>query len=573
MHIPILSILLWLPMLGALAALCVPTHLSKVLKWLCVLVWLLQGGCIGWICKVYFHIPFSNAATGLSHQALFVEQLPWINLSLGKLGTLSMQYLLGIDGTNFGFIGLAWVIIVIATVASFRITQAFKAYALLLLSLNAIIMGCLATLDLFLFCFLFELALIPLYCFIAFWGERKYPQAATIFFLYTFLGALCMLVVTIFLGLSAYDPIATGIQAGWWEVANTPLPTREVYGLVQAAIRNQHIPLAHVVHTFDMTLLKHPECFLPGSLLEAGTAHLLLSHPTRLVAFLVFVCGLLIKLAAFPFHSWLPTAHVAAPTPISIILAGIVLKIGGYGLFRMYSILPEGALYYSCWLGAIGVISMLYAAFNALAVQDLKQLVAYSSIAHMGLFVVGMSSGTVDGMQGALCQMLSHGLIVSLLFLLVAMLERRTQNRCISHYGGLAGVVPYYTGFTALAFAAAMGIPGFSGFMAEWLILLGVFRAATLGLLPLWIGIVCSMGMLLNAAYYVRVIQQMFGGKVAIPAACVGGLPDLRRHEITFLVAVLMLVIYLGIYPSFVLHASRGAIEELVAGMMAVAST
>jgi NADH-quinone oxidoreductase subunit M len=503
---------------------------------------------------------------------MFLEQLPWINLSLGKSGTLSMQYLLGIDGMNLGCLGLAWVIIGIATVASCRITQAVKAYALLLLSLNAIIMGCLATLDLLLFCFLFELALLPLYGFIAFWGESRYPQAATIFFLYTFLGALCMLVVTIAIGLSAYDPIATGIQAGLWEAATAPLPTAEVYALVQTGIREQQIPLECIVHTFDMTLLRHPQCFLPGSLLETGTAHLLLGHPARLLAFLVFVCGLLIKLAAFPFHSWLPVAHVAAPTPISIMLAGIVLKLGGYALFRIYSILPEAAMHYGWWIGGIGVTSMLYAGCNALAVRDFKQLVAYSSMAHMGFFLVGMSSRTVDGMQGALYQMLSHGLIVSLLFLLVDMLASRTQDRSISHYGGLVSVVPRYTVFTALAFAAAMGIPGFSGFMAEVLILLGVFRAATLELLPLWMGILCSLGMLLNAAYYVQVIYRMFLGKLALPPAYMattGKLPDLHKHEVAFLALLLLLVIYLGICPSFVLRTSQGAIGHLVEVMRA----
>lgn len=570
MHIPILSILIWLPIIGALAAICIPSNRDQAFKRFCLLIWLLQGSCIGWIWKYYFQIISANVGEQITHNLMFVERIPWLNIPLGKLGTLSIQYFLGIDGINFGFIVLAWVILGIGTIASWRITASIKAYAMLFLSLNATIMGCLATLDLFLFCFFFEMTLIPLYFFIAFWGERKYPQAATIFFLYTFLGSLCMLIVTIGVGISAYNPIATGIKAGLFDASAMTFPIAHLYELVRAGIHNQQISLEHVVHTFDMTLLKDARCFIPGSLFDVDNTHLLMGYSVRLIAFLLFVCGLLIKLAAFPFHSWLPIAHVAAPTPISIVLAGIMLKIGGYGLFRMYSIFPEGAMYYSWWIGLAGIISIIYAGLNALAIQDLKQMVAYSSIAHMGFFLVGMSSLTVDGLQGALYQMISHGLIVSLLFLLVDMLEKRTQDRMITHYSGLASAMPYYTAFTVLTFAAAMGIPGFSSFITEILILLGAFRGATQGFLPWWIGIVCSIGVFLNATYYVQVIQKMFGGKLSLPPEVTStavGLQDLTKHEIGLLVVVLLLIIYLGICPGFLLNTSHNALAHLIEGV------
>jgi NADH-quinone oxidoreductase subunit M len=470
----------------------------------------------------------------------FVEKLPWISFSLGKLGILSVEYFLGIDSCNIGLVVLAWLIIGIGAIASWSIQKHVKAYFILYLILNTLILGSLVAFDLLLFYIFLELILVPIYFLIALWGDTHGPQAATKFFLYTLLGTLCMLIVILGLGLSAYDPIATGI----------PL---------------QQIAPANIIHTFNMTLLADTESLIPDSIFHPASHQLIGGYAARFIGFLLLACGLFIKLATVPFHSWLPAAHVQAPTPISILLAGIILKLGAYGLLRIYSIFPDGAVHYSWWIGLVGIVSIVYTALNALAVQDLKKMVAYSSIAHMGFFLLGISSLTAEGIQGALYQLISHGVIASMLFLIVEVLATRTQDRTITHYSGLATRMPYYTTFTLLAFAAAMGVPGFSSFIAELMVLLGVFQSSNQHILPLWMGLVGSVGILLNATYYVWTMQRMFGGKVSVqPPELEAKLQDLSKREIAFLLTVLLVIICLGIFPSLLVGFTQESIANLV---------
>lgn len=540
MHLPILSILIWLPLVSAFVASFIPSRKKNTFRIITLTTLMLQGIGIVWI---FTHLHAATASEDyktLTGNLYFVEKLPWISFPLGKLGILSIQYFLGIDSFNIGLVVLSWLVIGIGAIASGSIKKYVKAYFILYLILNTLILGSLVALDLLLFYIFLEITLVPIYFFIALWGGTNGPQAATKFFLYTLLGTLCMLVVIIGLGLSAYDPMATGIPP-------------------------QQIAPQDIVHTFDMTLLTGAQNFIPGSAFHLDSHQLIGGYPIRLMSFVLLVCGFLIKLAAVPFHSWLPAAHVQAPTPISIILAGIMLKLGGYGLLRTYSIFPEGALHYGWWIGLIGIISIIYAALNALSMQDLKKMVAYSSIAHMGFFLLGISSLTAEGMQGALYQLISHGLITSLLFLIVGALDKRTHDRTITHYSGLATHMPYYTTFTLLAFAAAMGIPGFSSFIAELLILLGVFQSSTQQALPLWMGIIGSIGILLNATYYVWTIQRVFGGKFSVQSPELETrLQDLSKREMAFLLTVLLLIVGLGIFPNLFLNFTQGALANLV---------
>jgi NADH-quinone oxidoreductase subunit M len=565
MHIPILSILIWLPLASAFVAAWIPSRQKNAFRIITLATWFLQGIGIIWMLMHYAPTSASNVHETITGNLYFVERIPWISFPLGKLGILSIQYFLGIDSLNVGLVVLAWLVIGIGAIASWSIKKYVKAYLILYLILNALIIGSLVSLDLLLFYIFFEITLIPIYFFIALWGGTQGPQAATKFFLYTLLGTLCMLVVIIGLGLSAYDPMATGIQASLLEASATQSATSNISELIQQSMLHQQIAPQDIVHTFDMTLLTSTQNFIPGSAFHTDSRQLLGGYPVRLIGFLLLVCGLLIKLAAIPFHSWLPAAHVQAPTPISIILAGIMLKLGGYGLLRAYSIFPEGAVHYSWWMGLMGIVSIIYAALNALAMQDLKKMVAYSSITHMGFFLLGISSLTAEGIQGALYQLISHGLIASLLFLIVDVLDKRTHDRVITHYSGLATRMPYYTTFTLLAFAAAMGIPGFSSFIAELLILLGVFQSSTQQILPVWMGIVGSIGILLNATYYVWTIQRMFGRKFSVQSPELEAkLQDLSKREIAFLLAVLLLIIGLGIFPNLFFNFTQDALASFV---------
>lgn len=534
----------------------------------------LQGIGIVWIITYLQADTANEAYKALTGNLYFVEKLSWISFPLGKLGILSIQYFLGIDSLNIGLVVLAWLVIGIGMIVSWSMKKHVKAYFILYLILNSLILASLVTLDLLLFYMFLEMALIPIYFLIALWGDANGPQAATKFFLYTLVGTLCMLVVILGLGLSAYDPLATGIQAGLLEGSATQPTAWTHIQLIQKSILDQQISPQHIVHTFDMTLLADPRNFVPGSAFHPNNYQLIGGYTLRLLGFLLLVCGLLIKLAAVPFHSWLPAAHVHSPTPISIILAGIMLKIGGYGLFRTYSIFPEGAIYYSWWIGLMGLVAIVYAALNALAMHDLKKMIAYSSIAHMGFFLVGISSLTAQGMQGALYQLISHGLIASLLFLLVDVLDKRTHDRTIIHYSGLSTAMPYYTTFALLGFAAAMGVPGFSSFVAEFMILLGVFQSSKQRILPLWMGIIGSIGIFLNATYYVWTIQRMFGGKFAIqPPELEIKLQDLSQGEIIFLGVVLLLIICLGIFPNLLLQLSQDAFAHFMDSLDAISHT
>ena len=557
LNMPVLSLIIWLPIGSALVLLCICRKYQNVFRHIALYTTLLQAVGIFWLVK-NFSLPTHGA---IGNVLRFVEKIPWIQLDLGNLGTLSANYFLGIDGFNLPFLLLAGIILPIGVVASWQVQKHTKAYFGLYLLLSTLIMGSFMALDFLLFYCFFEALLLPVYFFIGIWGGAQRTYAATKFFIYTLLGAMFILIAMISLGVSVYDPISTGINAGMITPAETP--TAEMIRHLQHQVQMRQMAKTDVVHSFDMRLMQDAHNFLPGTLLNLEGGSILWGKPIRLIVFLGLLIGFLIKLPIFPFHAWLPSAHVEAPTAISIILSALLLKIGGYGLIRTaYGIFPEGAIYYGFWIGTLGLFSIIYASLNALAMQDLKKMIAYASIAHMGFFLLGFSSLTYEGINGALYQMVSHGLITALLFLIVGVLDYRTKNRLIENYSGLATPMPHYTAVAVLTFFAALGLPGFSGFIAELLIMLGTFKSF---IFPKWIALFATMGIVLGAAYFVWTIKRLFFGKFSLrDSTWQASLKDLSVREYIMLAPLLLLIFILGVFPNFLLDIMSYSVSSFV---------
>ena len=250
-----------------------------------------------------------------------------------------------------------------------------------------------------------------------------------------------------------------------------------------------------------------------------------------------------------------------------MVLAGILLKVGGYGLIRTaYAIFPDAAFHYAWLIGFFGMFSIIYGAMNALAQKDLKKLIAYSSVSHMGFVLLGLAAMTSEGVSGAIYQMFSHGLISSMLFLIAGVIYDRTHDRMIENYGGLAHQLPKYTAFVGIAFFASLGLPGFSGFVAELFVFLGAFKSASvIGAIPSWMAIVSTLGLVLAAGYYLWTFQKMFLGKYWVKdKKWTDSLKDLTVHEYIMLVPLVVLIIAFGVYPAFLLNLINSGVESFI---------
>ncbi|WP_114778650.1 complex I subunit 4 family protein [Botryobacter ruber] len=547
----ILSSLIFTPLLAALAVMLVPGRLQLPIKGIALAGALLQMGLSLLLFLGFNGNSFADGQQGYQ----FVERLSWINFSLGSLGRFQIEYFVGVDGISVSMVLLTGIVGVIGVISSWTITQSVKGYFLLYLLLLTSVMGCFLALDFFLFYLFFEFMLLPMYFLIGIWGGPKREYAAIKFFIYTLVGSLFILIAMIGLYTSVIDPQATALQLGLLEKGMQLTP--EVLQQVQQMLQNKTIEAADMVRTFSIPAMMDGANFIPDSLLHTLSGYQLWNQPLRFIFFLLLFAGFAIKVPVVPVHTWLPDAHVEAPTPISVLLAAILLKVGGYGLIRIvYPVFPDAAAYFSTLVGGLGVLSIIYGALCALAMNDLKKLIAYSSVSHMGFVLLGVASMTTEGVNGAIYMMFSHGIISAMLFLLVGVIYDRTHNRLIQNFRGLANEMPVYTSFVVVAFFASLGLPGFSGFISELLVLLGSFSASeATGLLPRWMTVVAVIGLLLAAAYYLWALQRMFFGKYWIytdlrEKALVS---DLNLREYLMLVPLAVLAVLFGIFPSLLL--------------------
>jgi NADH-quinone oxidoreductase subunit M len=513
LNIGILSWITFLPVLGMVIVLLLPKEKDKLVKWTSLAIAFVQIV----LCAVLWNY-FDPSLAGINKPETFqfVEQFRWIDVSgFAWTNRIIIEYFMGVDGLSVPMIMLTAIVSFIALLSSFSINKSVKGYFALFLLLDTGMMGTFVSLDFFLFFVFWELMLLPMYFLIGIWGGPRRIYAAIKFFLYTLFGSAFILLVMLALYFSSKDTV-TG------------------------------------AHTFNLLSLMNPANMLPGSLLGGALT------TARLLAYVALFIGFAIKVPIFPFHTWLPDAHVEAPTPISVILAGVLLKMGTYGMLRIsYGIFPEAMVYFAYALAAFGMVNIVYGSLCAMAQKDFKKLIAYSSIAHMGYVVLGMASLTTQGITGAIFQMFNHGTITAMLFLIVGVVYDRAHTRNVDDFGGLANKMPKYFGIVIIAFFASMGLPGLSGFVSEALAFLGAFSVPSFR----YITIVSTLGIVLTAAYMLWTLQRMFFGDLPKKWE---SFTDLSPRELGTLIPLAVIVIFLGVYPSPVLNIMSTSVNQLV---------
>lgn len=454
---------------------------------------------IAFIISLIIYFDFND----LSSEFQFVHKVNWIS-------GLNISYHVGIDGLSMLLILLTTFLTPLTLISSWSsIKNKIKEFTFFMLFLELGMLGVFVSLDMFLFYVFWEAMLIPMYFIIGIWGGERRIYASIKFFIYTMTGSLLMLVAIIWLCVYSADLLG-GFTTNLLDLYKTG-------------------------PTIDTTI----QGFL----------------------FLAFALSFAIKVPLFPFHTWLPDAHVEAPTAGSVILAGVLLKMGTYGFMRFnLPLFPQASIDYAGLISVLAVIGIIYGALVAMVQTDMKKLVAYSSVSHLGFVMLGIFALNQESVQGAVIQMINHGLSTGALFLLVGMIYERTHTRKIADYGGIAKIVPYFSFALLFTSLSSIGLPGLNGFVGEFLILTGAFKSTVLA--SWWFTIFAATGVIFAAVYLLWMYKKVAFGEVTNPE--MNSVTDLNSREKLVLIPIFVFIVWIGVYPTTFLKVSDKTSENII---------
>ncbi len=507
------TVVLFLPLIGIIPLLLMREqgadgHVNENIKWTA-----LGFSGAAFVASLVMWATFNASNPGLQ----FAQQMEWIP-------SLGISFYIGVDGVSILLIVLTTFIMPIAILSSFGVHVLHergrdRLYYVFMLLLEFAMLGVFMAQDLFMFYIFWEVTLVPMYFLIGIWGAERRIYAAVKFFLYTMAGSILMLLAILYVGINAgtfsLPEIITLIQSG-----ALVFPMSDVFSV-------------------------------------------------QSVLFLGFLIAFAIKVPIWPFHSWLPDAHVQSPTAGSVILAGVLLKLGAYGIIRFcLPLFPQASIYWAPFVATLAVIGIIYGAWVTYAQTDVKKLVAYSSVSHMGFVILGIFALNTLGIQGAILQMVNHGVSTGGLFLLVGVLYERRHTKDIAAYGGIWKVLPVFGGLSLVIALSSMGLPGLNGFVGEFTILLGSLGSTTLGF---FFTLFATLGVILAAVYILYMYQKVFMGEVTHEEN--KHLEKLNWRETTVLVAVIVVIIWIGVQPKAFFDSMGPTVNQVAQNLSNVAST
>jgi len=525
----ILSLITFSPLLGVLVLLFMPKDQGKWIKTVAIAATLIPLALTGWL-----YANFNHQLEGMQYK----EEMSWIQVPLNREALnqvtsffFEFKYNMAVDGLSLPMVFLTAFIATMAALASVYIKKRWKSYYIWFLLLETGMLGVFMAQDLFLFFVFFEVTLIPMFFLIGVWGYMDRERAANKFLIYNGLGSAVMLIAFLIL-------VST---AGFTQVSAETGPSIFYSGDLSVITNNLFQDKAALVNQAQ----------------EGNPFYL--SDAMKWTLFLMLLVAFGIKLPIFPFHTWMLKVHTEAPPSIVMIHSGVLLKMGAYGLIRFGVLLfPQQAAQWATVLAILGVVNILYGAILAFVQKDFKLVLAYSSISHMGIVLLGIAAFNTIGMQGAIFQLVSHGLISALLFLLVGAIYERTQTTMLDQLGGLAQNVPFISGILLVGGMASLGLPGLSGFISEFLAFAGLFQTAKI------ITVIGTLGVILTAVYVLRGVLSITYGQ---PKLQKEGMRDARLMEAIPMVALVAFVVVLGIYPAVLsdpMHQTVSSFDQFI---------